>query len=341
MLGLISPLIRPGLVRAISPRIKPFLRPVLQGIAKRVYPRQAEQHDANIAFVERLYDDLSSLAQYPDTFKAVLGAAGLWNRQYFHHDITTRKPPCFVTNTPEDIAIAFRPERDIDYASILTHITGIAARLADSPYREELRDGIRVINAGHTLARQLFEGVPTCMARYTNHDRIALSWVQRYDPPTNCTPSLHVTDMALLYTLLVSWDVERYCPDLLDEIRHAAIDMVACVLEVKQHTIDQVAISLEAADMMCRRFRLPTGLLRRDLASPSFGMYYPHIPIRMILETHDRFIAQREPCHKPPDLVEMVLRHYETSDAPLTPHGVFDVYAKQGRAVPYDPSAQL
>lgn len=310
------------------------LRPLLRRVGKRLYHKdQHGQLEDNIDFVLKVVDDLCVVSSDPAAFRAVERSFHNWDKLYLEGQRIGGRNPAFVTYTEEEREIPFRPDLDLDYAAIMSTITHLAARMVERGEGERLLPAIEALDDLHHIAHHAFTGATSCMARYTDHNRIALGLVQKYDPPTNCAPSLHQADYDLFHTMTHVWGHQ----DLIDYVKERALEMPSTVLGVKQHTLSDVACAMMAAQISAERAGMPY----QDLA-PSYlngvSEKHPEIPYDKIIENRDHLRQLRRRAVDPQDLRDLVLRFYEEKNFPITGPGDYDYLVdEKGKKVKYAP----
>lgn len=313
------------------------LRPYLKFIGHRLYSSsQHDQLDDNIDFITTLAQDLCAVSKDKKAYAAIKQSFDTWDRLYFNGQQVGSRNPAFVTYTEEETQIPFSPHRDHDYASLMTMISHVGAELVKKGDREKVIGGIHALDSLHELANATFTGATSCMARYTDHDRISLGVVQKHDAPVNCAPSLHVADSLLLYNMVKYWN-RHGAYDELERFTHdKALDMIPTVLDVKQHSLTDVACGMLAAQMVCDKI----GIGFDDLSDPlSNGVRerHPHVPFDQILINLDqlRYVKRHESLG---DLRDIVLAFYEARNFPITGPGEYNFFVgDRGEKIPYEP----
>jgi len=312
------------------------LRRPLRFVGKHFFSSgQQDQVEANIDFVTKMISDLSTISRSPKAYKAIQQSFENWDKLYFKAQSIARKQPAFVTYTEEETAIPFHPERDHEYAGVMTTISHIGAELVRNGDQEKIIGGIGVLDNLHALASMTFKEATSCMARYTDHNRISLGIVQRADMPLNCAPSLHVSNYMTLYNLVRVWNDRGQYDVLQQYVREKTLGIISAVLEVKQHTLTDVACGLFAAEFICELMEVDFD----DLTDPLMnGMRerYPHIPYDKILDHRDRLrhIKKRDDG----TLSGVISSFYKEKRFPRTKPGHYNmILDSSGKLVPYQP----
>jgi len=114
---------------------------------------------------------------------------------------------------------------------------------------EEVQEIVDCFKHANKIAADVFKKVPTFMPRPIKHNDKALKFVQYWDDPVNCCPSLHITYSVLAYnigkTILTPNEFHDY-----DESIGA---MFSSVLYTKQHAIVDVVYGMVCANQAFKK----------------------------------------------------------------------------------------
>jgi hypothetical protein len=179
--------------------------------------------------------------------KSAISAISDWQEKYYGAQAEAINNERFLVYTKEDEKIPFRPEYDIAYISLFNNLLKFASKLDKEPF-EKSTQGILEMNK---TASEVYAKYQSEMPRFTDHNRLALKLVQRFDKPYNCCPSLHVA-----YSVFLD--------EVMDE--NISKETIDSVLYVKQHALVDVAFGIICAQLAYQKiyeddFKNPTAIL--------------------------------------------------------------------------------
>jgi len=306
-------------------------------IAKYVYPNQQEQIPENYEFVSTFIVDLLKIAEKPRLFRRIEQSAKLWFTGYQAAAEQSMKKRAWVTNTIEDMQIDFEPTQEYAqrYSDILTLISFLGKNILGSP--EKVEQGCNVMDAVHTMAFEAYAKEPSCFPRYTNHNNIALQYVQKRDPPVNCSPTLHGLNSDMAQLLARHWNLDD---EVVAYLTEQAEMMPTVILRFKQHSLSDLAVARFTAGLMCRTL----GLSYEDIteaqveAAQKAGIdLTPMVINREILEK----IAERKST--PLSLAGILNTYYKERGFPKADEpGEHNLYTNgTGKPIPYNPNNSI
>lgn len=258
------------------------------------YLEQAPEAGRNL---ELIIENLIPLALSKPTHARLLARAVVdWHKKYTSAQKLCERRDYYLLTTQEDAKIPFDPKQDTHYAHILSNIALAARAASDIPRYRKPRNFEYLTRCFHdlnTIAEEVFHAYPTRGPRDERHNRLSLSVIQKYDPPLNGAPSLHIAYSALLYNVMKAIGLCDHNSRAWESVEKSTYGMPRAVLAIKQHCCADVAFGLIAARMVFeRRFKKHKfddltnkfcELEKRDENTP-----YSHIK-----KIHDELLAMR------------------------------------------------
>lgn len=248
--------------------------------------------------LELILEHLAPMAiESPGHLARIAWAIHDWRTRYTSAQDLTSERDYYVLTTQEDMQIPFRPEADTHYAHILPNIASTARALAKTKRyaaQSHFKYLIGTVSELNKEAEATYHAYPTKVPRNTKHNRLTLSVVQKYDPPLNCCPSLHIAYSWFMYNIAKHAGLNKRDPAAWESIEQSTLGMVKTVLALKQHCMRDVAFGITAARIVFeRRFKHDTyddltdhfvDLTRADTVTP----------YTRIREIHDEIVAMRD-----------------------------------------------
>ncbi|RJQ22267.1 hypothetical protein C4580_00990 [Candidatus Woesearchaeota archaeon] len=182
-----------------------------------------------------------------------------WRLRYTSASKLTADRDYHILATQEDAAVPFRPEEDTHYAHILPNIAQTARALAKTKrykHRRNFRYLLGTIVELNKEAEEAYHAYPTKVPRNHNHNRLTLSIVQKYDPPLNCCPSLHIAYSWFIYNIAKHAGLDTQDTVAWEAIEQSTLGMIRAVTALKQHCLRDVAFGIKLAkNIFERRFK--------------------------------------------------------------------------------------
>lgn len=188
------------------------------------------------------------------------------------------------------------------------------------------------------MAHDVFVNATSCMTRNKKHNRIALWYIQEYDPPVNCAPTLHGLDMLILHNLVQSWNLPGKYKHIEDLVKNSALHIFPTILHIEQHTYSDIGLAIYASELICKRYRISFDNLENELTSTEMKLKYPGINFELMFENyrHVKHISSKRADET--RLSEVTLDYYADRGFKQTKPGEYNFFMdRKGNLQPYLP----
>ena len=177
--------------------------------------------------------------------RILLDIAWDWMNQYHRTQNLIRNADKYCVETEIDKRIPFKPKDAKAYSLIVPQFFSLAKHFSiaciENQEVQEITDCFKYANE---LAADVFKTIPTFMPRPTKHKDKALKFVQYWDDPVNCCPSLHITYSVLAYNIGKS----IISPNEFQPYEKNMGAMFSSVLYTKQHAVVDVIYGMICAN---------------------------------------------------------------------------------------------
>ena len=210
-----------------------------------------------------------------------------WKKQYHGNQDLIRDADKYCVETERDQQIPFKPEDAEAYSLIVPQFFALAKHFSiacDQQEVEEITDCFKHVNK---IATEVFKEIPTFMPRPTKHNDKALKFVQHYDDPVNCCPSLHITYSVLAYNI----GKTILTPNEFHDYEESIGAMFSSVLYTKQHAIVDIIYGMVCAT---QAFTETYPDQKFDDLTSKFNnlqKYYPEVPFQTIADSYHSEIS--------------------------------------------------
>lgn len=239
-----------------------------------------------------------------------------WGTTYFEAQRQALNSECYLVYTPIDHKIPFIEEKDVMYIYMIAQLSYIVGEVADILPYQDMKTAVNSFIELNRIGSETYNSCPTVMPRYTNHNRFLLKIVQQIDRPLNCCPSLHIAYSILLYNIGKQVvNLPRRNPKAWQSVETTAIEMFNSVLYTKQHSITDVAMGMQAANMAFEKYY--PGLKFDNLLDlfPRMQRDNPCIPYDEIKRIHDEVGDLKTGNHQ--TLARVVENYLKKNNYPL------------------------
>ncbi len=205
-----------------------------------------------------------------------------WLDKYQKTQTIIKKEDKYNVETDIDRQIPFKPEDAEAYSLIVPQFFALAKHFTFACTEKELQEITDCFKYANKLAAKVFKEIPTFMPRPTDHNDKALKFVQYFDDPVNCCPSLHITYSILAYNI----GKTILSPNEFHDYDDSIGKMFSSVLYTKQHAVVDIIYG-----MVCARKAFTKQFLEKkfdDLTSKFDDLQkdYPEVPFDYIADKY-------------------------------------------------------
>ncbi len=308
----------------LTKTVKPLLWATLLPLAfQRGWRNYQEQVPTASRNLEMGLDLFLRAWKHPSRIASVIKAHLKMAKSYSSAQKEIKNEKSSLVYTHLDHQIPFRPEEDTLYVYMLVQMARFGKELADKYPKEEIKEVMNCFLNVSGATVEAFYKYPTTMPRFTDHQRITLSLVQKLDKPLNCCPSQHIAYSALLYNISKTvLELPARNEKLWHSILVASKKMIRPVLYTKQHTLVDVAFGLHSAR---KAFEESFNVQFDDLIQffPEMQINSPDIPYDKIAQIYQRGSELFKPES---NLADIVGQYFREMNFPLVGPGENNAY---------------
>ena len=167
-----------------------------------------------------------------------------WMDTYQKNQNVIKNADKYCVETEQDKQIPFKPEDAKAYSLIVPQFFALAKHFSIACDEDEVQEITDCFKHSNKLAVEVFKKIPTFMPRPTKHDDKALKFVQYWDDPVNCCPSLHITYSVLAYNI----GKNILPPNEFQDYNESIGAMFSSVLYTKQHAVVDIVYGMVCAN---------------------------------------------------------------------------------------------
>ncbi len=195
------------------------------------------------------------LIKHPVKLFYLLKVIKHWDKCYFKAQKKAINKDRYLVYTNKDHKIPFVPEEDIMYSYMYPQIFFVLGEISNYLTNKEMQRCADCFITLNDLSHSVFTNYPTLMPRFTNHKRVSLSVVQKFDEPLNCCPSLHIAYSVMLDNIaqMILGGNKEY-DSVLKSIKYSTLRMMNSVLYVKQHSLMDIAFGILCSKIMFEQY---------------------------------------------------------------------------------------
>ncbi len=210
-----------------------------------------------------------------------------WVDQYQKTQTKIKNVDKYCVETEIDKPIPFKPKDAEAYSLILPQFFSLAKHFSLACDEEEVQEITDCFKHVNKIAAEVFKAVPTFMPRPTKHNDKALKFIQYWDDPVNCCPSLHITYSVLAYNI----GKTILPPNEFHDYKESIGAMFSSVLYTKQHAVVDIVYGMVCANQAFSNTFPKYEFNNLTSKFNNLQKYYPEVPFETIADFYQKEIS--------------------------------------------------